>query len=152
MVPTLCLGLGRAVGHKSFYPQPNKYDALGFPWILAEWFLAWALWLCWQTMRKHLFGYKVLCTHVNLAPNIGWSQELENDSFQEAASKWVPRPLASGHLMETCTLLVMIQTHPSTKPHEKGTHFVTVPKMEGSGHKRGGQGRDWASKRAGLSC
>lgn len=31
-----------------------------------------------------------------------------------------------GHLMETCTFLVGIQTCGSTKPHEKGVYFSTT--------------------------
>lgn len=52
-----------------------------------------------------------------------------------------------GHLVETCTLLVRIQTCPSTKPHEKGVHFVTMFKVKNSQGKRGprcGPGREVA--------
>lgn len=31
-----------------------------------------------------------------------------------------------GHLTETCTFLVRIQTCGSTKPHEKGVYFLTM--------------------------
>lgn len=36
-----------------------------------------------------------------------------------------------GHLVETCTLLMLIITCSSDKLHEKGTHFTIVFKAEG---------------------
>lgn len=41
------------------------------------------------------------------------------------------RALAYGEVVETSTLLKMIKTCSSTKPHEKGAHFTTMFKVEG---------------------
>lgn len=49
----------------------------------------------------------------------------------------MPKALAYGDLVETCTLLIMIKTCSSTKPHEKGAHFTTVFKAEGQRLKGG---------------
>lgn len=46
-----------------------------------------------------------------------------------------------GHLMETCTFLVRIQTCGSTKPQEKGVHLLTTFQVGNAQSGRGpGQG------------
>ena len=50
--------------------------------------------------------------------------------------------------MESCTLLVIIKACPSTNPHEKGVHSVTLFKLEGSDAER----RFMAEARTGSGC
>lgn len=73
---------------------------------------------------------------MSLAPNACSSQEIGNDSFQEAASKWKQRALAYGHL------LVMIKTcFPTKTTGKRGTLYSRV-QGGGSNGKRGLQAED----------